>query len=632
MKQSTQRRLVLTGQLLLVTGLILSVGWNAAGLWQSNLQSWWWVGLLLALPGLLLWLGALAVPYWQASSTPVYPETYRLVYDAPEGWSDIAARQALLTMMNSGGGLDITWAREGAGVGCWLALAGGGEVLERLVQDVFPEGRVEEVDHIPAIGQGVVALHWQSPPPGPAELCRLEGVEGVYYRRRGPTTATVAIWGPGAGEVIRQWAAPEALLTGQGETLRRPPFAGDNPWPELPAFPPSQDNPGLAAVSRLERPAPTLRAIGPALRLGNDAEGQPLGFELPELAGLKAAAVVGQVAEQVVVSLVIQAVQAGLPVMLLDGRGTAVVKLSRLLLREIAAGRVLLCDVERPAQSRFRLNPLWLPGEEQAWPAILSGPWLDWLRELGVTPGGLGQAAYRHTLVATVLMALTAARRDLALDVRSLRDTLAAPDFLPLLDESMFPPGLTDAETRAWWLAEGRRVSNFDAHLRLGHLRERLSALLELPEYGVLWRGPYLDPLAALNNGVCGLFWRVPDPRRRLRSYLASQLLALATLLTTWPVERPVLIILHEVEVGAWPRQLAAFPGGRVIVAGERAVLLSTLPEATTRIVSRLKEAEDTEVLQTWLPDVPTSDLRRLPLTRLIIQHGSTWGTVEMVE
>jgi hypothetical protein len=334
----------------------------------------------------------------------------------------------------------------------------------------------------------------------------------------------------------------------------------------------------------------------------------------------------------VTISLVCQAVQAGLPTMLFDGRGTVAVQLSRRLLREIAAGRVLVCDVERPAQSRFRLNPLWLPGEEQYWPAILSGAWSDWLRELGVTVGGLGQAAYRHTLVATMLIALTAARRELALEVRSLRDTLTSPNFLSLLDETIFPTGVVDAETWAWWLAEGRRTSNFDAHLRLGHLRERLSALLELPEYGVLWRGPYLDPLAALNDGVCGLFWRVPDPRRRLHPYLTSQLLALRTLLTVWPAKPPLVIILHEVEVGAWARQLAAFPGARVVVAGERATLLSTLPRATTLVISRLKEAKDAEAIQERLPEVSAADLRRLPPTRLLVQRGQVWGTVELVE
>ena len=55
------------------------------------------------------------------------------------------------------------------------------------------------------------------------------------------------------------------------------------------------------------------------------------------------------------------------------------VQLSRRLLREMAAGRVLVCDVERPAQSRFRLNPLWLPADAAYWPAILSGPWPEWL-------------------------------------------------------------------------------------------------------------------------------------------------------------------------------------------------------------------------------------------------------------
>jgi hypothetical protein len=309
------------------------------------------------------------------------------------------------------------------------------------------------------------------------------------------------------------------------------------------------------------------------------------------------------------------------------------VQLSRRLLREMAAGQALLCDVERPAQSRFRLNPLWLPPDPASWPQLMTGPWREWLQELGVTAGGLGQVAYRHTLVATALIGLAAVQQGLALEVRSLRDTLAAPDFLPLLGEETLYPGLVDEATRTWWLAEGRQASNFEAHLRLGHLRERLSGLLDLPEYGVLWRGPYLDPLAALDSGLTCLVWRAPDPRRRLRPYLISQLVALAGLLTVWPAERPVLIILHEVEAGSWPRRLAALPPARVIVSSERARgPLAALPQPTALLVSRLKEAAEAQALQPWLPGIPPSDLCRLPPTRLVVQAGGDWGTVDFIE
>lgn len=631
MRRSTQQRLMSASQLLLVGGLILAVGWNVAGLWQPALLAWWWLGLTLLLPGLLLWQGALLAPRLLANAMPVYGETYRLIYDAPEGWSDEAVRTALLNLVRSGIGLDILWAQEGAGTGCWLAVDSSGEVLERLVGDVFPAGRLE-AGPSPAPGVGVTVLRWHSQLPSPAELCRLEGIEGVYYRWRDPATATVAIWGPDAGEVARQWAAPVDILIGQGEALRRPRFTSDNPWPNLPVFPSSQHNPGLAAVSRLEQLAPALRVTSPGLIVGHDVEGQLVGFGLPELAGMQSVYVVGQAAEQVAVSLTCQAVQAGLPTVFMDGRGTAAVQLSRRLLREIATGRALFCDVERPAQSRFRLNPLWLPGDEQSWPRILAGAWLGWLRELGVTPGGLGQVAYRHTLAAAVLTALTAAHHGLALEVRSLRDALVSPDFLTTLDEAALLGGVLEDETRTWWLAEGRRATTFDAHLRLGHLRERLSALLELPEYGVLWRGPYLDPLAVLNDGVSGLFWRLPDPRRRLRPYVTSQLLALTTLLTVWPAERPVVIVLHELEVGDWVRQLAAFAGARLLIASERVPTLVGLPAATALLASRLETPEDAEALQAQLPGVSATDLRRLPATCLVFRRGQDIGTLELLK
>jgi hypothetical protein len=628
MKRQTQRRLVIVGQLLTVIGLALSIGWNLAAWQQPTLL--WWPALLWPLPGLLLWPGALLAPRLLAQAIPLYLETYRLVYDAPAGWSDEAARAALRNLSQSGVGLDIIWAREGEGVGCWLAVAGYGEVLERLVRDTFPSGSLE-ADAGPMPGMGVVILAWREFPPTPAALCRLAGIAGVYYRRRDPETAIVAVWGEAVAEAVKEWARPEDMLAGQGPGLLRPGFRGDNPWPALPEFPSSAGNPGLAAMSGLERLEPALRARGPALVVGYDAVGEPVGFAYPDLAGLETAWLGGQVAEQVAVELTCQAVQAGQPVMFLDGRGTATTALARRLLREIAAGQALLCDVERPAQSRFRLNPLWLPADPAGQAHILADAWPNWLRELGVTPGGLGQAAYRHTLAAVLLTAWTAARQSLALDAPGLRDALAQPDFLRLLDERAIPAEVLGTELHAWWLAEGRRVSTFDAHLRLGHLRERLSALLALPEYGVLWRGPYLDPLAALNEGICGLLWRLPDPRRRLRPYLTSQLLALAGLLATWPAERnrPILIILHEVEAGAWTGHLAAQANARLIVSRERIGSPATLPPVTTLLVSKLTR-DDVGWLEPYLPEIHATDLRRLPPSRLVVQRGRRWGTVEL--
>jgi hypothetical protein len=192
--------------------------------------------------------------------------------------------------------------------------------------------------------------------------------------------------------------------------------------------------------------------------------------------------------------------------------------------------------------------------------------------------------------------------------------------------------GVVGDETRAWWLAEGRATSTFDAHLRLGHLRDRLNTLLELPEYRLLWQGPYLDPLVALNNGTCGLFWRLPDSRRRLRPYITSQLAAVVTLLAVWPPERPVLVILYELETPAWARRLTDFPAARLVIAGRQApVWLDDLPLATTLVLSRL-ERPDAEEMADQLPaEVRAADLRRLSPSRLVVQQGSVWGTVDVV-
>jgi hypothetical protein len=643
MKRATYQRFIHISQWLTVAGLGAAMLWNLVGLFSE--LNWGWVALMLPLPGLLGWSGMLVIPRLRARAIPKYPHAYRLLYSTPAGWDDSRVRQALLTLIRSGVGLDIIWARAGTETGCWLAIAHDEVVLARLVQDVFPDGSLE-TDPYPAVGEGVVMLHRSKGPvealPTPAALCQIEGVEGVYFRWQSETSAIVAIWGAGADVTAGQYARPGDLLPGQGQGLLSPPFVGDNPWPALPPFPASEVYSGLSASSRLERLAPGLRVEGNALALviGRDAERQPVGFTLPDLAGMRLLRIVGQAAEPLVIDLVQQAVQANRPVLLLDGRGVVTTRLARRLLREVATGRVLMCDVDRPAQSRFHLNPLWLPADQRARGEIFSKGWLAWLRELGVTPAGLGQAAYRHTQVAVSLTALVTAQRGLTLDVSGLREALLAPDFLALVDEAVLPePGFLSNEVWAWWRTEGRTTSSFDMHLRLAHLRDRLSALLELPEYSVLWRAPYLDPLLAVSNGQ-SLFWRLPDPRRRLPAYITSQLLALNTLLTVWPADQPPLpVFLHELGgVGPWVERLQSFSTARLILSAERACpelaeRIKPFPatlKPTALLVSRLA-VEDAEQMQTELPDdIRPTDLRGLPPNRLVFRRGDDVCTVDM--
>ena len=104
-------------------------------------------------------------------------------------------------------------------------------------------------------------------------------------------------------------------------------------------------------------------------------------------------------------------------------------------MRELARQEALLCDLDRPAQSQLRLNPFWLPRERETWPSILDS-WRLWLRELGVTAGGLGPEAYRHTLTAVTLTAKAALERGLTFDPSGLRQALEAPEFLSSLDHN----------------------------------------------------------------------------------------------------------------------------------------------------------------------------------------------------
>jgi hypothetical protein len=644
MRRSSYRRWVLLAQVLVVMGLGMAALWNAGSVLLELADPGWW-GISLGLPGLLLWLAALAAPRLLAGAAPLPGETYRLVYDAPQGWRDDTARSALVNLARSAGGMSITWARDGfqdgsrQARGCWISVPEGwGDVLRRLVGDVFPGGQVEP-DQPPEAGAGVVILRWQAAAPDQADLCLSEGVEGVYYRWRDPETATVALWGMGAEVAARRFAGRADLWPGQGERLCRPPFAGDNPWPGLPAFPASQSDSGLASISRLRRLEPALRVTGQALVVGHDAEGAPAGFALPRLEGVRPLWIVGQAAGQAAVRLACQALQAGVATLFLDGEGGAISLLSQRLMREMALGRVLVCDVDRPAQARFRLNPFWLPAAMGAWPQVFPA-WLEWLREMGVTPAGLGLAAYRHSQVAVVLSAMVAAGQEVTIDPPGLCSALDVVDFLRLIESDSLPYDpleLLGEETWAWWLAEGRHTQSFDVHLRLGHLRDRLNTLLALPEYSLLWQAPYLDPLAALSNGTRGLLWRMPDPaagraRRRLRAYVTSQLLALVALLAAWPSNRPLVVFLHELDAGGWIEWLMRFKTIRLVLAAGRATSLPPTPAPRAALVSRL-DREDAALVQPELfPDVRPADLRRLPDMRQIFWRDGKSCTVDLPE
>jgi hypothetical protein len=247
-----------------------------------------------------------------------------------------------------------------------------------------------------------------------------------------------------------------------------------------------------------------------------------------------------------------------------------------------------------------------------------------------VTPAGLGQAAARHTQVAIVLAALVATEQGMTLDVPGLREALLAPDFLKLVPDDIWAGSDSlPAEIWQWWRTVGRTTPSFDTHLRLAHLRDRLGVLLALPEYSVLWREPYLDPVAALSGGK-SLFWRLPDPRRRLGPYITSQLLALHTLLTVWPRNNPPLLVcLHELPAGRWAERLRTFARVRLVLSAAQPESLPTILQPTSLLVSRLA-GELPAWLKAALPDIRHTDLHRLPPRRLLFKRDHELCTLEM--
>ncbi len=229
--------------------------------------------------------------------------------------------------------------------------------------------------------------------------------------------------------------------------------------------------------------------------------------------------------------------------------------------------------------------------------------------------------------MAVMLTGLLAARRGLALDPTSLLATLETPDFLAQAEAAGGPEIFGD-ELWQWWQTEGRHTHNFDVHLRLGHLRERLGSLLALPEYGILWRPPFTDPFQVAGQSL-SLVWRLPDPRHRLRGYITSQLLALAALLAAWPGRRPLLVVLYELDnVEPWVERLSRFPAARVISAARR---LEQRPLAGQLLLSKLERADAERVqAEGALGDIRATDLRRLPDQRLLLRRGKHMATIDI--
>jgi hypothetical protein len=300
--------------------------------------------------------------------------------------------------------------------------------------------------------------------------------------------------------------------------------------------------------------------------------------------------------------------------------------LSQQVVQQTLKDQVLLCDLDRPAQSRFRLNPLWLSPDPSTRQQAAEA-WWRWLGDFGVTRGGLGPVVYRHTIAAIALTAMVADTKNLILDLPGLRETLEAPDFLRRIDPKSARPFL-DEETYQWWLKQGRQTPEFDARLRLGHLRDQLDKLIALPEYHLLWQPPYLDPAAVLAEKI-SLIWRMTAARGRHAPFLYAQLLALTTLLQNKTDEDPVLLVFHELPPLHWAQTLGQFPFVRFVIAGTRLNQNPDLPRPVTLAVSRTGK-EDAAVLSKYLPGVRPADLQRLPTNRFLVRRGRAMTTIDL--
>lgn len=626
MRRRTYHTLISLSQAILLGGLGLAVLWNVTGAIVPALPDLGWWGVTLALPGLLMWGTILALPGALAGMPPTPGTTFRLVYSGETGWDSSRAQEALRSLTLRAGGIELSWVREAQGMGCWLtAPADFEEVLSRLVADVFPGGQVEADDiPVPAQGVSILRLLPETTLPTPAELCAQPGVDGVFFHWQSFDTAIVSIWGEKAEAVAGQYAHPDDLLPGSGKALWRPRWSSGNPWPTLFTFPASTGNPGLGAVSNYQCLEPALRLQSPGLVVGRDSAGQAVGFPWPDLPQARIVWLVGAGADRLAADWICQAMHTGKPVCLFDGDGSVTGLLNRLAMRELARSEALLCDLERPAQSKLRLNPFYLPADQSRWLPLLEH-WRYWLRGLGVTPGGLGQPAYRHTLAAVTLTARAAIERNLVFDPPGLNQALETPEFLPTIDagaETIF-----SAEDWDWWRQHGRTARNADVHLRLAHLRNRLTTLLGLPEYQVLWRAPYLDTASALDAHTA-LFWRLPDRTGRDKPYITSLYPSLATALETRTEQTPALVFFYNLDPGLWAERLVKNPAVRLVLAAETTASLPKASSPQTLIVSRLNKA-DAECLCPRLPGLRQADLRRLPDNRLVVQQGEHLGTVD---
>ena len=622
MTRRTYRLLIFIAQIAVVAGLGIASLWNILGALTTLTPIGWW-GLLLPLPGLLLWGGTVLAPDALARRTPLPEQTFRLVYATPPDWSDNTARAALRNLARAVGGVGITWARDSDGIGCWLSVPpAAAPILHRMAGDIFPSGYFE-ADTPPLPDTGVTVLHFKDTPLPPIDLCRQPGITGAYIFWQDERRAFLSLWGPSAAQTARTLARKTHLLPGNGIDLYRPRFRGANPYPDFPPFPPSGSNPGLAAVSRFERFTPALQVSPPALVFGYDRDGQTVGLSLAALRANHPVRLLGEHSAALAADIVRQSLAHHLRVFLFDGDGAVIARLTKTAMRELASGQALLCDLDRPAQAKFRLNPLWLPDSPALWADTLD-TWAQWLAEIGITTAGLGTVTVRHTLAAVALIAFAAHERGLLFDPVSLRDTLDTPDILPTLS---LPDGVLDAETRRWWFDAGQYTPHFDAHLRLSHLRQRLAQWLTVPEYRVLWREPFDNPADLLARRTA-LFWRVPDPTGMRRIYINSQLLALTNMLRTLPANGPpALVMLHNLNPGFWGQRLQSLPGTCLLSAdssGENSPA-KTVPR--TLVISRLQRATAARLAAEL--NISESDLRRLPAGRIIIKKGHLLGTAD---